>query len=251
MTGRDVVRWALAEVGTTEYPPGSNRVKYWDMVLPEAQGGQWCGAFALAALKAGGMDVSWVTPWQFVYTPTGIAAARRAGLLRADRPMSGDVVWFNFDGEPGPEHVGIVVDGSAWPDSIETVEGNTSQAGSQTNGGAVLRKHRARSLVIGFATPKEDDVQLSDKVGLGTGTQQVLKQLTGQTITEMQVGDLLQRLLGNVLSTSTAVGHLQQSPVDVVALAAEIVRQLPVGTLTTEQVEVACVSAVQSVLRSV
>lgn len=38
MSAEKVIEVARAELGTTEYPPGSNRVKYWDAYDPQMQG---------------------------------------------------------------------------------------------------------------------------------------------------------------------------------------------------------------------
>lgn len=153
MTASQALAWALSQVGITEHPAGSNRVPYWDDVLPELQGSPWCGAFVWDALKRADADLSWSTARRFVYCPAGLADARSAGLVHAGQPRPGDIVWFNFDSVPGPEHVGLVVDAAGWPARLTTVEGNTSLAGSQSNGGQVLRRVRAASMVAGFATP--------------------------------------------------------------------------------------------------
>lgn len=125
MTAQQVVAWAASQIGQHETPWGSNRVPYWTDVLPSYQGGQWCGAFTYDALMHGGADLSWTTVRRFVYTPWGLADARSAGIFYTGTPRPGDVVWFNLDGRPGPEHVGVV---AAAGDGvhIHTIEGNVS-----------------------------------------------------------------------------------------------------------------------------
>lgn len=153
MTAQQALAWALSQVGVTENPAGSNRVRYWDDVLPEFQGSPWCGAFVWDALKRAGADLSWSTAKRFAYTPSGLADARKAGLVHSGPPRPGDIVWYSFDGQPGPEHVGLVDFAERWPVELRSVEGNTSLAGSQSNGGQVLRRWRSAALVAGFATP--------------------------------------------------------------------------------------------------
>jgi len=75
-----------------------------------------------------------------------------------------------------------------------------------------------------WLTHEEDDVQLTDRVALGTGAQQVLRSITGQQVTEMQVGDLLQRVLGNVLAIN------YRPAIDVEALAEALAAHLPAGS---------------------
>lgn len=152
MTAQQALAWALSQVGVTEDPPGSNRVAYWE-VLPEFQGSPWCGAFVWDALQRAGADLSWTTVRRFVYCPSGLADASSHGPVHQGPPDPGDVVWFDFGNTLAPEHVGLVVSAAGWPHSLETVEGNTSATGSQSNGGEVMRRTRSTALVAGFATP--------------------------------------------------------------------------------------------------
>lgn len=145
-TADAVIEIARGEIGTHEEPIGSNRTKY----------GKWFGldGYAWCAIW-----VSWVlnkvgiTRWRHSYTPTGMQAFKDAGLFKPAKSIAkpGWLVYFNFDSDVGPEHVGIVTrdnnDGT-----ISTIEGNTSptDAGSQANGDGVYRKIRSKSLVLGY-----------------------------------------------------------------------------------------------------
>jgi hypothetical protein len=84
----------------------------------------------------------------------------------------------------------------------------------------------------GLPDPEGDDTQLTDKVGLGTGTRAVLQQITGTEITEMEVGDLLQRVLGNVLALAN------RPAVDVEALAEQLSRETDAATIAAALREV-------------
>jgi lysozyme len=83
-----------------------------------------------------------------------------------------------------------------------------------------------------LATPPGGDVQLTDRVGLGTGTRTVLKQITGQDVTEMEVGDLLQRVLGNVLALNSRPG------IDVEDLAAQLAAETDAEVIKAALLEV-------------
>lgn len=156
MTAQQTVAWAASQIGQHETPWGSNRVPYWTDVLPSYQGGQWCGAFAFDALMHGGADLSWTTVRRFVYTPWGLADARAAGIFYTDTPRPGDVVWFDLDGRPGPEHVGIVAAAGNGV-HIHTIEGNV--------GDQVKTLVRSAPQIIGYAritypTPTGEDTDM-------------------------------------------------------------------------------------------
>ena len=153
-TAADVVRIARTQLGVIEEP--TNRVPYWPGAgLPDLQGQPWCGAFVWWCLRQAGVGALPSTARRFVYTPTGLAdwtAARR--IIPAGSARPGDVAWFSFDTQPGPEHVGLVVDISP-TGGLTTVEGNTSpdNQGSQANGGGVYERHRSYGLICGIGRP--------------------------------------------------------------------------------------------------
>lgn len=167
MTVNETIRWARSQIGVKESPAGSNRVPYWEDVLPEFQGSPWCGAFVWDALRRGGAELGWSNPRRFAYTPAGWADAVKAGIAHHGPPSVGDVVWYSFDGKPGPEHVGLVSYAGWWPRIVGSIEGNTSEAGSQSNGGQVLARNRSASLVVGFATPRYPVPTVVRKVDTG------------------------------------------------------------------------------------
>ncbi|GHA49866.1 hypothetical protein GCM10010329_85060 [Streptomyces spiroverticillatus] len=94
----------------------------------------------------------------FAYCPSHVnffkALGRWHGRTAAAR--RGDVVFFSWDGGPVADHVGLVTEDSAGPNTpVRTIEGNTSasNAGSQSNGDGVYRRTRTRSVVLGFGRP--------------------------------------------------------------------------------------------------
>lgn len=66
-------------------------------------------------------------------------------------PQRGDLVFFEFDGVAHC-HIGICesYDGKY----VTTIDGNTSETGSQSNGGQVLRRTRGKGCIWGVARPK-------------------------------------------------------------------------------------------------
>lgn len=143
-TAMDVLIAARSQLGITELPPGSNRVRYndWAGVPP----GPWCAAFTSWALDRGGaLDVK-----PFVYCPTGVAEYKAAGRF-GGQPRIGAVVFFRWPGMDRACHVGLVeavrADGS-----VVTIEGNTDEAGGGS-GGKVMR-HVRRAFIEGYGYPK-------------------------------------------------------------------------------------------------
>lgn len=157
------ITWANAQVGTVEQPAGSNsgpKIDAWQKLVEtkpgEMHGQPWCGAFMFATLKAAGVkDLS----WRMRYVPYIVEDAKlgRNGMKQlvpwADR-KPGDLVIYQFD-TGAVDHVGIYLGDNA-DGTIRTVEGNTSSgtAGSQSNGGGVFRRARARAVIAYLARPK-------------------------------------------------------------------------------------------------
>jgi len=147
---------ARTQVGQHESPPESNLTKYgkWYGV----QGQPWCAIFVSWCFDQAKpfFLFRWVR-FKYAYCPFVVADARagRNGLRVVPwsdvRP--GDLALYDFPGEsPGTaDHIGFVdkiINRTSG--TFQAVEGNTSQTGSQDNGGAVLFKQRQTSLVQVF-----------------------------------------------------------------------------------------------------
>lgn len=152
MPVKTVIEVARGELGVTESPPGSNRVKYWDD-WPGWQGQPWCVAFLYwvfhhagegSAFFAGARTASCGTLYRW-YKEQGQTVP-----IHEARP--GDIVILNFSGTSETQHCGLVVD-ALMLGYIQTIEGNTSQSGSQSNGGQVCLKTRNLSQVVGVCRP--------------------------------------------------------------------------------------------------
>lgn len=78
-----------------------------------------------------------------------LSAAKRAGRFRRRDVVAkpGWLVYFNFDDDAMPEHVGIVREWTS--EVVKTVEFNTGAA-SNANGGAVARRLRGFETIIGY-----------------------------------------------------------------------------------------------------
>jgi hypothetical protein len=146
----NVLDIAREQVGISEDPPGSNRVKYWADLKPEWQGQPWCGAFTAWCWQRAGVDLVRELGNGAYYCPSIVAWARKIGAWTTDHAEPGDLVLYSF-GRAEAQHVGI-----AWPDpvtaSYRAIEGNTSpdSAGSQDNGGGVHVRYRPRYQILGW-----------------------------------------------------------------------------------------------------
>jgi len=148
-TAQHVIDVATAEIGTVESPAGSNKQKYG--VWYGWNGVAWCAIFLSYVYARAGQYLPPIqTKKGFASTALGMQYAKAHGLWRTKsqggRP--GDIAFFNFDADSGPEHVGLVVKKNA-DGSYVTIEGNTSST-SNANGGQVQKRTRKPAVILGF-----------------------------------------------------------------------------------------------------
>lgn len=169
MSLQAVISTARAELGVTESPAGSNRVKYWDLFGPEWQGQPWCCAFLAWVFNTAGERMAFFGGGKTASCSMLLRWYREQGLtVPVEDVQVGDIALMNFHGGKDPEHCGLVtekgVDFGYW--YIKTIEGNTSSGGSQDNGGAVCEKERYQHQIVAVCRPqyKADDPQPVDDV---------------------------------------------------------------------------------------
>lgn len=163
-TAEQALEIAREELGTKESPANSNRVKYNTWYYGREVSGAaypWCMAF-----------VQWVFAQARVPLPLRTAscgalmnAAKKSGQWVTKDYRPGDVVIYDFPGGAATDHTGIIE--KVTLTGVVAIEGNTSQAGSQSNGGMVCRKTRPYSQIVGVVRPKfeeEDDEMNIDKL---------------------------------------------------------------------------------------
>ena len=141
-----MIQVALAEVGVAE--TGNNETKYGKHMKADKL--PWCGSFLNYCADISGVDVPNV-----VSTKAGAEAFKKMNQWHT-KPKIGDFVFFDFviDDKVTINHIGLVIRTSE--KQIVTIEGNTSGAGDQRNGGEVMVKSRtlgARSFVVGYGRP--------------------------------------------------------------------------------------------------
>lgn len=166
MSKADVIRVARGELGVTELPPGSNRVKYWEDFNPSWQGQPWCVAFLYWVFHHAGEGSAFFAGAKTASCGTLYRWYKEQGLTVPKHDVQpGDIVILNFRGTAETQHCGLVVDvgDGNW---IQTVEGNTSPGmeGSQDNGGCVASKIRTMAQIVGVCRPiyKEEPTMLPE-----------------------------------------------------------------------------------------
>ena len=144
-TAETLLDIARRELGAAENPAGSNRTKYGAWYGLDGQ--PWCMMF-----------VQWCCHRAGVKLPARTASC--GGLMRVAKQFGGwvtkdlqpgDVVIYDFPGGADTDHCGIVEQVTA--SGIVAIEGNTSEAGSQSNGGMVCRKKRPWKYIVGAVRP--------------------------------------------------------------------------------------------------
>lgn len=148
-TVEQFLKVAVAELGTVETPPGSNRTPYgaWYGM----NGVPWCAIWVdWCWVRSGGQDLRQLITPDWAYTPAGVAGFKRKGWwYPPSEAKPGDIVFFDF--RPGGntiDHVGIVEAVNVPNRSMVTLEGNTSDS-NWGNGGQVLRRTRGFSIIPG------------------------------------------------------------------------------------------------------
>ena len=82
--------------------------------------------------------------------------AKNNQLVPIGQAKAGDIVFFQFDEDAEPDHVGIVKGNNATLKYMYCYEGNTSsdKGGSQSNGDGYYLKKRTYSLIMAIGRPK-------------------------------------------------------------------------------------------------
>lgn len=169
MSIQAVIEIARGELGEHENPPGSNRVKYWDLFGPEWQGQPWCCAFLAWVFNTAGERMAFFGGGKTASCSVLLRWYKEQGLtVDVEDVRQGDIVILNFHGKKDPEHCGLVVDADGT--YVATIEGNTTNTDKNTsndsNGGSVAWKRRFLSQIVGVCRPqyKTDDPQPVDDV---------------------------------------------------------------------------------------
>lgn len=153
MTADKILDMARSQIGIFEYPSNSNRVKYNTEYYGQEVSGSsypWCCVFVWWVFRKCGASNLFFGGDKTASCTTLMKWYKSVGKI-VTTPKPGDIVFYQFDNDDYADHVGIVE--SVDKDTITAIEGNTSESGSQSNGGQVLRKIRKKTLVMAYARP--------------------------------------------------------------------------------------------------
>lgn len=156
-----IIEMAEQQLGITELPAGSNKVKFNDWYYEEGHSYfrdsspyAWCGTFCSYVYYFGGFPMPAIDTILGVhYVPTLYNKAKALKWVTKE-PQQGDLVLFDFinDGKTFAQHIGIFYSWIEKNKSFTCIEGNTSSndAGSQSNGGGVYKRTRNINQVVQF-----------------------------------------------------------------------------------------------------
>ncbi len=162
MSRSKVIEVARGELGVTEFPAGSNCVKYWPDytgIGPSMQGQPWCVCFLWWCFWKAGESTAFFGGAQTASCGTLLRWYKEQGLtVPVEQVQVGDIVILDFSGrQKDTQHCGLVVDAYWHFDAryITTIEGNTSPSdGSQSNGGMVCEKRRFPYQIVAVCRPQ-------------------------------------------------------------------------------------------------
>lgn len=178
MSLNKVIEIARGELGVTESPAGSNRVKYWSEWWPAMQGQPWCAGFLGWVFEQAGERMAFFGGWKTASCGVLLRWYKEQGLVADKQDIQiGDILILNFSGkkvggELDTEHCGLVVEKGPIPGTWYTVEGNTTpgEEGTpqeQADGGCVALKLRSERNVVGACRPQyqPEKVAVDDVTG--------------------------------------------------------------------------------------
>ena len=162
MTAEKILDTARAQLGIREEPPNSNRVKFNTAYYGREVSGSaypWCCAFVWWVFREAGA-ASLFYGGKKTASCSALLSFHKGQAVWGDY-QPGDIIFFNFNGRKNPAHVGIC---ESWDGQyITTIDGNTAPT-NEANGGAVMRRRRAKKYMIGAYRPayEEDTMTQAD-----------------------------------------------------------------------------------------
>lgn len=133
-----VIDVAKKEIGYSEIPANSNKTKYGKWF--GFDGVAWCGIFCSWVYHQAGTPLPKIGFTKgFAGCQTAVAYFKKMNWI-TDKPVQGDLVFFDWNSDGRYDHVGIY-DAKVTSTKFLTVEGNTSVS-NDSNGGTVMARTR-------------------------------------------------------------------------------------------------------------
>ena len=140
-----IVEVAQKYIGTKESPADSNKTLFGKWA--KYDGVPWCGLFVSKCYEEAGNPLPKIgfAFRGFAGCQTAVAYFKKNNQITS-KPVSGDIVFFDWNKDGRYDHTGIFV---KWlnENEFETIEGNTA-VGNDSNGGQVMRRKRNKSVAI-------------------------------------------------------------------------------------------------------
>lgn len=150
----NIVATAYEELGYAETGDNDTKFGKWYGM----NNAPWCAMFVSWVYNKVGLSnlVAASTKKGFASCDLGLKwFTKKNKLVPVGQAVEGDIVFFQFDTDAQPDHVGIVVKNNVKRQRLVCIEGNTSpdKKGSQSNGGQVCEKTRPYATVMAVARP--------------------------------------------------------------------------------------------------
>lgn len=149
MTASKLLEIAARQLGVSESPPGSNKVRYNTWYYGREVSGKaypWCMVFVQWVFDQAGVKL----PARTASCGGLMAAAVKEGCWVSSKLRPGDVVIYDFAGGAATDHCGIVE--SVTETGVIAIEGNTGST-SNADGGQVQRRERRNAQIVGAVRP--------------------------------------------------------------------------------------------------
>jgi LysM repeat protein len=123
------------------------------------QNNPWCAMFVSYAFNkagAGSLIAGAQSKKGFASCTYGYNFFKKKGrIVKTSEAQAGDIVFFDWEGNGSPDHVGIVISNNPARKTLKTIEGNTSSGntGSQSNGEGAYERTRGYATVYAVARP--------------------------------------------------------------------------------------------------
>lgn len=163
MTVSKILELALEQVGVKDEPIGSCNNKY----NTAYYGGRvnnpslaWCVVFLWWLFRECDAPSLFCSGRKMASVPMALKRFQELDQI-VSKPEPGDIVFYDFNKNGTPDHVGIVYEVKS-SGSVVAIEGNTSSS-NQTNGGTVQKKTRTASQIYALARPKYETDTASGK----------------------------------------------------------------------------------------
>lgn len=149
-----VIEAAVSKLGYTETGDNDTMFGKWYGMNNQP----WCAMFVSWCYSQAGLSksVAASTAKGFASCDAGLKwFAKYNKLVPVGQTIAGDIVFYQFDTDAQPDHVGIVKGNNTTLKYIYAYEGNTSSdtKGSQSNGGGVYLKKRGYGTIMAIARP--------------------------------------------------------------------------------------------------